>query len=109
MDDFFVSAAHRVKNRLKIARAQGKNPDFRQEIWNELNNFDGDKDKAFRKIQHVLSTWSAQKKRLHAAKKAAATRVDEMLAITISPVPPEPPADLSVPQTQPLQLELFHF
>ncbi len=107
MDDFFVSAAHRVKNRLKIARAQGKNPDFRQEIWNELCDFQGDRDKAFRKIQHVLSEWSAQKKKLHAAKKAAVTTLDELLVVSAPPAPPEPPAALSTQSLLPVQLDLF--
>lgn len=107
MDDFFVSAAHRVKNRLKIARAQGKNPDFRQEIWNELGDFQGDRDKAFRKIQHILSGWSAQRKRIHAAKKANVTTLDELLVVSAPPAPPEPPAALSTQSLLPVQLDLF--
>ena len=107
MDDFFVSAAHRVKNRLKIARAQGKNPDFRQEIWNELYEFPGDKDKAFRKIQHILSGWSAQKKRLHAAKKAAMMTPDELLVVPIPPAPSEPAIAPSTRSLLPVQLDLF--
>ncbi len=104
MDDFFVSAAHRVKNRLRIARSQGKNPDFRQEIWNELGDFQGDRDKAFRKIQHVLSEWSAKKKKLHAVQRAARAIPDELLVAP--PSLSEPPA-VSPSLPLPVQLDLF--
>ena len=105
MDDFYVSAAYRVRNRLKIARSQGKHPDFRQEIWNELYYFQGDRDKAFRKIQHVLSEWSSRKKRMRVSKKTMAMTPDELMVIAIPPAPPEPIATAQSPL--PLQLDLF--